>query len=73
MDLPEIQIVPGQPAAAAAKVLESACRERGIQLSGFETLNTSLPISKFANFFQARIEGVETVILIMTEEWKNES
>jgi hypothetical protein len=51
--------------------LERECQNRGIQLVGFRSLNTVLPTARFSNFFQARIEGVETVLVVMTEEWTN--
>jgi hypothetical protein len=68
MDLPAIEITPGETVFEAAGRLEDACRAREIRLSGFDTLNTSLSISRFANFFQAWIDGSETIIVILTEE-----
>jgi hypothetical protein len=64
-----IEVSPREPLIAVIRRLDRACRERGIELCGFEKLNTALPISGFANFFQAWIDGVETIIVIMTEEW----
>src|SRR5262249_14194936 len=58
-----------EPVFQAVCRLEQAFRARGIQLSGFETLNTSLPISRFANFFQGVVGGREVIFVVMTEEW----
>jgi hypothetical protein len=68
MDLPAIEIASGESVLEAAGRLEEICRTRGIRLSGFDTLNTSLSISRFANFFQAWVDGSETIIVILTEE-----
>ncbi len=72
-ELPELEIVPGEPIAQAVRRLQEQCRERGIQLCGFETLNTSLPISRYSNFFQAWVNGKETIIVVLTEEWTNQT
>lgn len=71
MELPTLEITPGESVQKAADRLEQECRGRGVVLSGFETLNTVLPTSGYANFFQARIGGAETIFLLMTEEWTN--
>jgi len=73
MELPEIQIKPGEPISQAVFRLQEQCLDRGIHLSGFETLNSSLPISQFSNFFQAWVDGVETIIVVVTEEWSNQT
>src|SRR5512143_1260930 len=74
MDLPALEIAPREPIFQAAGRLEEECRAKGIRLASFETLNTSLPISMFCNFFQAWIDGIETICVIMTEEWsKNDA
>jgi hypothetical protein len=72
MQLPALEILPGETVFQVSRRLEVECRDRGIALSGFETLNTSLPISRFANFFQAWSDGQETVIVVMTGEWTGE-
>ncbi len=69
MDLPPLAILPGESVFQAVSRLEQEFRSRGIQLSGFETLNTSLPISRFANFFQGWVDDKEVIFVVMTEEW----
>jgi hypothetical protein len=71
MDFPPLEIVTGESVFQAVCRLEQAFRARGIQLSGFETLNTSLPISRFANFFQGWVDGREVIFVVMTEEWNS--
>jgi len=71
MELPTLEIAPGEPLLQAVARLDRECQKSGIQLVGFENLNTVLPFSRFSNFFQARIGGVETIFLVMTDEWNN--
>jgi hypothetical protein len=74
MDLPEIEVEPGASILQVSRHLEEACEERGINLSSYEALNTSLPISGTTNFYQAADgDGVQTIIVIVTEEWSDES
>jgi len=69
MSLPTIEIAPGEPVDSVVERLAVQCRERGIELSAFEDVNTALSTSEFARFFQAHTAGAETIILVMTGEW----
>jgi hypothetical protein len=71
MQLPELVIAPSEPIQKAADRFVAECQRLGIVLVGFESLNNVLPSSRFSSFFQARVDGVETIFLLMTEEWSN--
>src|SRR5262245_54687124 len=73
MVYPKLEVAPGEPIyQAVARLEEVYCRE-GIPLASFESHNNLLATSGFANFFQAQVDGVETIIVVMTGEWTDEN
>ena len=73
MAYPKLEVRPGEHIREAVARLEEAFQREGIGLASFESHNKLLAISSFADFFQAQVNGVETIIVVMTGEWTDDN
>jgi hypothetical protein len=73
MAYPKVEVKPGESIQQVVARLEDALLREGIQLASFESHNALLATSGFSNFFQAHVDGHETILVVMTAEWSDEN
>ncbi len=63
---------PGDEIAVVAAKLEAACRQEGLLLMSLDGLNRLEPYAGACRFYQATIEGAETIVVVNVGEWTND-
>jgi len=69
MEFPEVHIDSDDSVASAADKVARACRALGEDLYGLEPLNSLLPTADYCHFFQTRLGGEISFVVVMIEEW----
>ena len=73
MVLPQVEILPTDTLQKAEERVEQAFESLGLELVGFESLNTVLPCSDTCHFFHVEIDERPHVIVVCTDEWDEET
>ncbi|MBN1441199.1 MAG: hypothetical protein JXA90_00755 [Planctomycetes bacterium] len=69
MNLPVVEIRPGETIFEADEKVEKAFEKQAESLVAFDSLNTLLETSSFCHFFQIERSARPVILVVMTREW----
>jgi hypothetical protein len=73
MALPQVEILPTDTLQKAEERVEKAFESLGLELVGFENLNTVLPCSDSCHFFHVELDERPHVIVVSAAPWDEEA
>ena len=73
MQIPQIDVSPGDSIDRADERVERAFEAVGAELVAFENLNTALSCARSCHFFQASLDGEQAILVVNTAEWSEDT